>query len=201
MSKRLRNLTPTLALVLAAIAASSCSKTPPSEVGTTAAADTIATAEHGAYLATAMGCHDCHTPGGLFGKPDFQRALAGSELGWAGPWGVSYGRNLTPDPVTGIGAWTEDQIVLALQTGKRPDGTDILPPMPWPNVAALKPRDIRSLAKYLKSIVPVNHSVPATVPPGQKAKGPVITIPAPPPWDAPAAAEAPTAAAPPAGTP
>lgn len=134
-----------------------------------------------------MGCHDCHTPGALFGAPDFQRALAGSEVGWSGPWGVSYARNITPDPVTGIGAWTEDQIVLTLQTGKRPDGTDLLPPMPWPATASMKPRDIRSLAKYLKSIMPVNHSVPASVPPGGKASTPVIAVPAPGAWDAPTA--------------
>jgi mono/diheme cytochrome c family protein len=195
MSKRIRNMAhPAFLLTFAALAASSCSNTPPKEVTTTTASpDTVATALHGAYLATAMGCHDCHTPGGLFGRPDFQRTLAGSELGWGGPWGVSYGRNLTPDPVTGIGTWTENQIVLTLQTGKRPDGTDLRPPMPWPNIAMLKPRDIRSLAMYLKSIPPVNHTVPAAVNPGQKAKTPVIAIPAPPPWDAPAAPSAPAA--------
>jgi mono/diheme cytochrome c family protein len=199
MSNRLRYRTPTvLMLAFAVLAASSCSKTPPpsDESRVTVATDTLATAQHGAYLATAMGCHDCHTPGGLFGKPDFQRALAGSELGWGGPWGVSYASNLTPDPVTGIGTWTEDQIVLTLRTGKRPDGTDLRPPMPWPSAATLKDRDIYSLAKYLKSIVPVNHSVPEAVPPGQKAKTPVIAIPAPPAWDAPAAPAAGTAPTP-----
>lgn len=198
MSNRLFHLTRTaFTLAFTALAAASCSKTPPAdESRAPASADTLATAHHGAYLATAMGCHDCHTPGALFGKPDFQRTLAGSELGWSGPWGVSYASNLTPDPVTGIGAWTEDQIVLALRTGKRPDGTDLRPPMPWPNAATLTNRDVHSLAKYLKSIVPVNHSVPAAVPPGQKARTPVIVIPAPPPWDAPPAPPAGAAATP-----
>lgn len=178
-----------LMLSLLAFAATSCTSTPKEEgaAATAAVADTVATAAHGAYLVTIVGCHDCHTPGALFGAPDFQRALAGSEVGWSGPWGVSYARNITPDPVAGIGAWTEDQIVLTLQTGKRPDGTDLLPPMPWPATASMKPRDIRSVAKYLKSIMPVNHTVPASVPPGGKANTPVITVPAPGAWDAPAA--------------
>ncbi|HEU4724388.1 MAG TPA: cytochrome c [Candidatus Eisenbacteria bacterium] len=181
-------------LVAAALAASSCSKPPESGGGTPAAVatDTLATAAHGAYLATIMGCHDCHTPGASYGAPDFQRALSGSDVGWSGPWGVSYPRNLTPDPVTGLGAWTEEQIIVTLQTGKRPDGTSLLPPMPWPNTATLKPRDIRSLAKYLKSILPVTHSVPAALPPGRKPTTPVITLPPPPPWDAPRASAAPT---------
>ncbi len=190
MSNRNRFIARTaLTLSLVALAAASCTSTP-KEVGsaaTAAGADMVATAEHGAYLATIMGCHDCHTPGALYGAPDFQRALAGSEVGWSGPWGVSYARNITPDPVAGIGAWTEDQIVLTLRTGKRPDGTALLPPMPWPAAASMKERDIRSVAKYLKSIVPVNHTVPASVPPGGKARTPVIAVPAPGAWDSPAA--------------
>jgi len=179
-----------LTLSALALAAASCSNTPKEEgaAATAAAPDTAGTAARGAYLVTAMGCNDCHTPGGLYGKPDFQRTLAGSELGWSGPWGVSYARNLTPDPVTGIGAWTEEQIILTLQTGIRPDGSALLPPMPWPNVAHLNSRDIRSVAKYLKSIMPVNHQVPAAVPPGKKPSTGVIQLPPPGAWDAPAAA-------------
>lgn len=173
------------ALLTVALAAVSCGpKEEPAGTAVQAMADTLATAEHGAYLATVTGCHDCHTPGTLYGKPDFQRALAGSELGWTGPWGTSYARNLTPDPVTGLGAWSEDDIVHALKTGKRPDGTDILPPMPWPNFAHMKERDLRSIAMYLKSIPPITHPNPATAPPGQKVAG-ALVMPPPSAWDAP----------------
>src|SRR2546428_607543 len=55
----------------------------------------------GAYLVSFAGCDDCHSPGALYGFPDSTRRLSGSELGWQGPWGVSYGRNLTPDQETG----------------------------------------------------------------------------------------------------
>lgn len=172
-----------VALASVALGASSCSQGSESSGTASASPDTVATAEHGAYLATVMGCHDCHTPGGIYGTPDFQRALSGSEVGWGGPWGVSYPRNLTPDPATGIGAWTEDDIVHTIQTGIRPNGSHLLPPMPWPDFAHLTPRDARSLAKYLKSIVPVQHKVPDAVPPGKKANGPVIVVPPPSAWD------------------
>lgn len=147
-----------------------------------AAADPVA---RGKYLTTIMSCSDCHTPGTLYGAPDFSRTLSGSELGWAGPWGVSYPRNLTPDSTTGIGAWSEDDIVKAIQTGYRPDGTQLMPPMPWPNFASLTHDDAVAIAKYLKSLPPIHHKVPDKIKPGVKAKGSIIVIPAPSAWDAP----------------
>ena len=82
----------------------------------------------GEYLTTIMGCNDCHTPGTFFGAPDFGRKLSGSELGWVGPWGTTYARNLTPDAETGIGSWSADDIVKTIRTGQRADGTEVLPP-------------------------------------------------------------------------
>jgi mono/diheme cytochrome c family protein len=171
-----------------ALAAASCGKTSEtSEKATAAAPDTAATAERGAYLVTIMSCGDCHTPGGFYGAPDFQRTLSGSELGWTGPWGTSYPRNLTPDLETGIGAYSEDDIVRTLTTGVRPNGNTLNPPMPWPNFVHLTPQDAHSIAKYLKSLPPVTHRVPDLVPPGQKPKGPALMVPPPPAWDAPKA--------------
>jgi mono/diheme cytochrome c family protein len=141
--------------------------------------------ERGRYLATLMGCGDCHTPGTFYGSPDFKRALSGSELGWKGPWGVSYPRNLTPDAQTGIGSWSEQQIVAALRTGMRPDGTVLQPPMPWPNYAQLTDDDAYALAAYLKSLPAVAHKVPDKLAPGQSASGAYFELPAPPQWDAP----------------
>jgi len=186
MSDLFRNSARAILALSLVVAAASCAKAPePAATAPIASADTVASAEHGAYLATIVGCHDCHTPGAFYGRPDFQRALAGSELGWTGPWGTSYARNLTPDQETGIGVWSEDDIIRALQTGKRPDGSDLRPPMPWPDFAHMNRRDIRSIAMYLKSVVPVSHKVPDALPPGQKAKGSVLTLPPPPAWDAP----------------
>ena len=139
----------------------------------------------GEYLVTIGGCHDCHTPGMIYGAPDFGRALAGSEIGWKGPWGITFPRNLTPDRETGLGTWSEDDIVRALRAGMRPDRTRVLPPMPWPNYARLSDADAYAIAAYLKSLPPVEHRVPDRLAPGVPANGPVFTLPTPPPWDAP----------------
>jgi mono/diheme cytochrome c family protein len=74
--------------------------------------------ERGKYLVTISGCNDCHTPGYFFGKPDMSRFLGGSDVGFEIPGlGVFVGPNITPDKETGIGSWTAEQIVTAIQTG------------------------------------------------------------------------------------
>jgi len=147
--------------------------------------------QRGEYLSNVMGCNDCHTPGGMYGAPDFERRLSGSEIGWQGPWGVSYASNLTPDPETGLGNWTNVEIERALRSGVRKDGSPILPPMPWPNFANLTADDMSSLIAYLKSIPPVKHKNPDRVPPNAVAAGPVIPLPVPGAWDAPKTAPTP----------
>ena len=149
--------------------------------------------ERGLYLTTIMGCNDCHTPGTFYGQPDFGRKLSGSELGWSGPWGTTYARNLTPDE-TGIGAWSEDDIVKTIRTGMRADGTEVLPPMPWPMYTNLSDDDAYSIAAYLKSLPAVSHKVPDKLPPGSKAAPNDWVLPQPLAWDAPKPAGADTAA-------
>jgi mono/diheme cytochrome c family protein len=153
--------------------------------------------ERGRYLVNVMGCGDCHTPGTLYGAPDATRLLSGSELGWTGPWGTTYARNLTPDS-TGIAGWSEQDIVNAIKLGQRPDKSPILPPMPWPTFASLTDEDAHAVAAYLLSIPPVSHRVPDRLPPGTIAPT-ALTFPPPPAWDAqnlppPAAAGGDTAA-------
>lgn len=151
--------------------------------------------ERGRYLTTLMSCVDCHTPGTFYGAPDYDRHLSGSELAWVGPWGVTFPRNLTPDVETGIGSWSEDDIVKAIRAGQRPDGSAIKPPMPWFNYVSMSDEDAYAIAAYLKSLPPVKHRVPDALPPGALYDGPAFSLPAPPAWDAPregAAAHAPT---------
>src|SRR5262245_39451500 len=127
----------------------------------------------GAYLVSAGSCNDCHTPGTMYGVADSTRLLGGSELGWEGPWGVVYARNLTPHE-TGLGAWTDEQIATAIRTGNRPDGRMLSEMMPWKNLAHLTEEDALAIAAYLKSLAPVDHKVPDPVPPGQKVDGSVV---------------------------
>ena len=141
--------------------------------------------ECGLYLTTICACNDCHTPGTFYGAPDYDRRLAGSELGWVGPWGTTYARNLTPDPETGLGSWSEDDIVKTIRTGQRADGTEVLPPMPWPMYSGLSDEDAYAVAAYLKSLPAVRHKVPDKRPPGAKADKVDWVLPTPSAWDAP----------------
>src|ERR1022692_3438849 len=98
--------------------------------------------ERGKYLVSVIPCNDCHTPGTFLGKPDMARFLGGSEVGFDVPGlGTFYGPNLTPDKETGLGNWTRDQIVTAITTGKRPDGRELAPVMPWHAFASLRKAD------------------------------------------------------------
>jgi len=164
-------------------AMNSCTATPAKETVAAAhtAQDKIA---RGKYLTTIMSCNDCHTPGTLYGAPDMTRMLSGSELGWPGPWGVASARNLTPDAETGIGNWTEEQIVTALRTGNRPDGRQLAAIMPWQNMAALTDEDAYAIAAFLKSIPAVSHKVPDPTGPGAKPAVAFVTFPPPSGWDA-----------------
>jgi cytochrome c553 len=147
--------------------------------------------ERGAYLARAMGCHDCHTPykmGPRGPEPDMSRALtghpsnlsmppapalppgpwvwlgSGTNTAFAGPWGVSFTANLTPDDETGLGQWTEEMFVATMRTGRHQGkGRPVLPPMPVQNVAHLSDEDISALFAYLRSLKAVHNRVPAPI--------------------------------------
>ena len=75
--------------------------------------------------------------------------------------------NITPDKATGLGDWTEEQIVTALQTGMRPDGRVLAPIMPWRAFANLTPSDAMSIAMFLKSLPVVSHRVPGPFGPNE----------------------------------
>ncbi len=169
-----------LGVVMTAVVSVSCTGTRPGPVEMSAA-EKLA---RGKQVSYSSGCTDCHTPGALYGAPDTTRLLSGSELGWEGPWGVTYPRNLTPDMETGIGTWSEEEIVAAFRQGHRPDRTPILPPMPWPAFAHMSDEDAYALAAFIKSLPPIQHKVPDRIPPGTVATGPRLTFPPPPEWDA-----------------
>jgi uncharacterized protein YjiS (DUF1127 family)/mono/diheme cytochrome c family protein len=131
----------------------------------------------GQYLVTIGGCNDCHTPGYFFGKPDMARFLGGSEVGFEIPGlGVFHGPNLTPDPETGLGTWSLDQIAAAITKGKRPDGRELAPIMPWHAFAKLTSQDVRAIAVYLKSLPPVKNKAPGPFGPNEQPSSFVMKI-------------------------
>jgi mono/diheme cytochrome c family protein len=154
--------------------------------------------ERGKYLVTLGGCHDCHSPkvfqsgqpepdparllsghpasekvppipAGVI-APDKWAALTGSHFTvWAGPWGVSFTANLTPDQATGLGSWTEDMFIKAIRTGKHQgEGRAILPPMPWPMYSQMTDEDLKAVFAYLRSLPPIKNPVPEPIPPAAK---------------------------------
>jgi mono/diheme cytochrome c family protein len=114
----------------------------------------------GRYLVTISGCSDCHTPGALRSAPDMNRYLGGSDVGFAIPGvGVFVGENLTPDKATGLGAWTDEQIIAAIRTGETPDGRQLSPVMPYPALSQLSDADARAIVAFLKSLPSVSNKV------------------------------------------
>jgi len=151
----------------------------------------------GEYIVKGMGCGDCHTPykmGANGPEPDLTRMLSGHPEGmklppapppsgpwmasvaatmtaWAGPWGVSYTANLTPDPETGLGRWTEQQFVDTLRSGRHLGrGREILPPMPWPAIRNMTDEDLKAIFAYLRTIPAVTNRVPDPLPPADATK-------------------------------
>ena len=150
--------------------------------------------ERGKYLVTAMGCHDCHTPhkmGPNGPEPDMTRQLSGHNggplpaapamsgpwigamaatmTGWAGPWGISYTANLTPDKESGLGAWTEQQFIDTLRNGRRQGrGRELLPPMPWKMIGTLNDADLKAVFAYLQSVPAISNKVPEPAMAGAK---------------------------------
>jgi len=146
--------------------------------GITATASGETLRERGTYLVTTIAaCGNCHTPRDASG-----RVINGEELSGGFEFddpGVGHvvGPNITPDPETGIGTWSEAEIVTALRDGKRPDGTIIGPPMPIPAYRGLSDRDAQAIAAYLHGLEPIRRAVTRTryeipLPP---AYGPPVT--------------------------
>jgi mono/diheme cytochrome c family protein len=148
-------------------------------VGTliTVGAQAAEMANRGEYLATIMDCTGCHTGGALAGKPDAALYLAGSSVGFELPGlGIFYPPNLTPDADTGLGGWSEADIIKSLRTGVRPDGRELAPVMPWRSYSKMTDSDAQALASYLKSLKPVRNAVPQIAASGDAAKGPYLTV-------------------------
>lgn len=108
---------------------------------------TASLAERGRYLATAGNCISCHTRAG--GQP-----FAGG-LAFATPFGTIYSTNITPDPDTGIGKWSEPDVARALRSGLRPNGEHLYPAFPYTAFTKLSDADAAALYAYLKTIKPV----------------------------------------------
>ena len=162
-----------------------------------AAAGASEVVSRGKYLVTIAACNDCHTPWKMTAegpKPDMDRMLSGHPEGmvlppapkmpegpwqnafaatntaWAGPWGVSFTANLTPDRETGLGKWTVRNFTETIRTGRHLGrGREILPPMPIPQYKNFTDEDLAAIFTYLQSIPAVKNRVPEPRQPGALA--------------------------------
>lgn len=110
--------------------------------------------KRGEYLARAADCTACHTAAG--GAP-----FAGG-LPIASPFGTIYGSNITPDKDYGIGNYSADDFFAALTEGKRKDGANLYPAMPYTSYHLIRREDSDAIHAYLMTVEPVHRAVPET---------------------------------------
>ncbi|MCP4328481.1 MAG: cytochrome c [Alphaproteobacteria bacterium] len=116
--------------------------------------------ERGTYLMQGIvACGNCHTPQGPEGPVEGME-LAGQFLIEMGDAFTAYAPNITPDPETGIGAWSDADIATAIREGRRPDGSIIGPPMPIELYRDISDRDVAAIIAYLRSVPAVRNEVP-----------------------------------------
>lgn len=162
-----------------------------------AATPSNALAKRGDYLVKIMACNDCHTPfklGPQGPEPDMSRMLSGhpatltmppapapqgpwvwsgaaTNTAFAGPWGVSFAANLTPDKATGLGAWDEKTFIAAIRSGRHMGkGRPILPPMPQPTYRFATDADLKAIFAFLHTLPAISNRVPDPLAPATAPK-------------------------------
>lgn len=106
----------------------------------------------GRYLGeVVMACGSCHDGADNQGRPLPNMPLAGGIQFNEPPAFRAVAPNISQDRETGIGAWTDAQIVAALREGRRPDGTPIGPPMPTMAYRGMSEEDMAALLAWLRS--------------------------------------------------
>lgn len=133
-------------------ATAAATEEPAQEGAAAGGAAMIGDPKRGGYIfavTTGCGCHfnqDLNAPAG--------------GMKFEGPFGVVYARNITSDPETGIGSWTDQQIVDALRLGKTPYDHQLFPIMPYHAWSAMSDQDVYDLVAALRTLPPVKNEVP-----------------------------------------
>jgi len=93
---------------------------------------------------------ECHTPMGPQG-PMLDTDLGRGGFEFHGPWGTSIAQNLT-NHSDGLAGYSDDEIKAMIVKGIRPDGTGMLPPMPYGYLAQMTADDLDAIVLYLRSL-------------------------------------------------
>lgn len=176
--------------VIISMAVIACTNTSAKSEKKATVSDSAQKIKRGEYLITVGGCDDCHSPKIMGPKgpeidmekrfsgfpasrpiPEFDSNLVKKGIAQfnedltsaAGPWGVSFAANITGD-ISGIGNWTLENFKYALRHGKwkgLEGSRDLLPPMPWFNMAKMTDEDLEAIYVFLKVTKPVENIVPS----------------------------------------
>jgi mono/diheme cytochrome c family protein len=138
--------------------------------------------ERGRYLVEVIAaCGNCHTPKGPAGDLPGKHLAGGFQLDDSfGTWITS---NITPDPETGIGRWTDEEVIWAVREGRGRDGKVLGPPMPFDLYRRLSDNDVKAMVAYLRTVPAVRQAVPRSqykIPLPDSYGPPVAGVPDPP---------------------
>ena len=129
-------------------------------VGSSGASSQETELARGEYLVNSIvACGNCHTPRNADATANEDMRLAGGFL-IEEPEFRAYAPNITQDRETGIGSWSDEEIMRVIREGVRPDGTVIGPPMPIPSYRNMSDSDVRAIVAYLRTVPPVRNVVP-----------------------------------------
>ncbi|MCR8550351.1 cytochrome c [Salipiger sp. P9] len=113
------------------------------------------TVEYGAYLAGPVAhCMECHSPMGPQGPMTDPEHLGQGGFEFHGPWGTSVAANLTSHE-NGLAGYSDEALKAMITQGQRPDGSPMLPPMPYGYLAGMTPEDLDAVILYLRSLPPL----------------------------------------------
>ncbi len=125
------------------------------------ASSTPESLERGKYLVTTLGCANCHSPvdetrpGDFPMEPRFAGRVFSKDFGFPG---TVIAPNITPDPDTGIGRWTDGEVARAIREGVSRDGRPLFPLMNYPNYAMLPDSDVMAIVGYLRTQKPIRNN-------------------------------------------
>lgn len=139
-----------------------CNNTDKTSKETTRENSTDKKMERGRYLVeTAGSCMHCHS---LRDFTKFSGPVKEETKGMGGVaypiFGTLYSSNITPDSATGIGSWTDDEIVRAITLGIRKNGDTLFPIMPYYEYNKMSKEDAYSIVAYLRSLKPISNKIP-----------------------------------------
>ncbi len=112
----------------------------------------FAQVQEGLYIARAGDCASCHT------REDGEPFAGGRAI--ETPFGTIFSSNITPDPETGIGGWTVDDLYRSMHEGKNREGDHLYPAMPYPHYTKVFHEDVAALKAYLDTVAPVGYRPP-----------------------------------------